>query len=286
VSRPAPPATLTVVVPTPDPIEARLVVRTEDGLYDVDLAAGSATLRGMIDGAPMSAGRTSVLLSTEFGPRILTDDGRIVPTTRVVVPAGELGWWDLLQTPGSVSVMDLAGQFTRFELPSEFARAVGAAGTRVVATGGGRTLVIDMAQPDAPPVPIDGEPVRVNVAGVALVERCDAALTCRLVSVDLTTGADLHSFGTTRWDAEAISPDGRWLIDCASGSCVAEDGVNTIDLGRVKVMQPFAWSPDGQWMFFTDLDQQLRAWRVGTNPTYPVRLGGQPIVSAAVVPDA
>ncbi|MBA3261604.1 MAG: PD40 domain-containing protein [Thermoleophilaceae bacterium] len=90
-----------------------------------------------------------------------------------------------------------------------------------------------------------------------------------------------------------FSPDGRQL---ATGATVrGRTRMAVVDLrsgvwtlvpgGRLGGYNAIAWSPSGNWLYFTDSDERVRAWRLGAPSTVavPIRPGGT-VISIATAP--
>jgi hypothetical protein len=83
--------------------------------------------------------------------------------------------------------------------------------------------------------------------------------------------------------ATAVTVDGRSraaVVDMRSGSWTLVPG------GRLGGYEALAWSPSGRWLYFTDSNKGLRAWRVGAARavSLPVKAGGT-VMSIATAPD-
>jgi len=82
--------------------------------------------------------------------------------------------------------------------------------------------------------------------------------------------------------ATAVTVDGRSraaVVDMRSGRWTLVPG------GRLGGYEALAWSPSGRWLYFTDSDQGLRAWRAGVARAVrlPVQAGGT-VMSIATAP--
>jgi hypothetical protein len=259
---PLPPDALTVSA-LPEPTGARLLVSTTLGLYVVDVDAGAATLLSDMPGDPLDVSSTAALVRRRIGIHMVdlaTGTFRSVNTPQVRalhVSSGDGRWWSTTSGLGRVDVRDDQGNNAVLALPSPTASVVDAVDGAAVVDAGGRTYLwtgpIDGAGDgagDAPPVSdaplaLDGRVMDVADSGVALVERCDDALSCEFASVDLRTGVDVDRFPIHLADVPssdaslpperrfAVTPDGRWLLSCSATDQIAVevtvDGAGSVE---------------------------------------------------------